>query len=147
MGIKHLQVVAPADDVDPFAGQLVDDILDAVAADAHAGPHAIDPLVHAADRDLGAVAGLAGDGADLDDAFGDFGDFLLEQPLHQLRLGAAEDDLHAAARLADFVDRGPHALVGVVRFAGDLLAAGQDGLDVGKRHGGGAAFVALDRCR
>ena len=100
VGDQHLHVVAPADDVDPFAGQLVDDVLDAVAADAHAGPHAVDPLVGAADGDLGAIAGLAGDGADLDHAFGDFGDFLLEQPLDQLRLGAAEDDLHAAAGLA-----------------------------------------------
>ena len=62
----------------------------------------------------------------------------------QLRLGAAEDDLDPAARLADLVDRRPHALVGVVRFAGNLLAAGQDRLDVGQGHGGGGPFVALD---
>ncbi len=123
VGNQHLHVVAPADDVDPLAGQFVDDVLDAVAAHADAGPHAIDPLVGAADGDLGAIAGLAGDGADFDHAFGDLGDFLLEQPLHQLRLGAAEDHLHAAARLLDLVHGRPHALVGVVRFAGDLLAA------------------------
>ena len=147
VGDQDLQVVAPADDVDPFAGQLVDDVLDAVAAHAHAGADAIDPLVHAADGDLGAVAGLAGDGADFDHALGDLGDLLLEEPLHQLRLGAAEDHLHAAAGLADLVDRRPHALVGMVRFAGDLLAAGQDRLHVGQGHRGGAAFVALDRRR
>ena len=72
------------------------------------------------------------------------GNFLLEQPLHQLGLGAAEDDLDPAARLADLVDRRPHALVGVVGFAGDLLAAGEDGLDVGQGHGGGGPLVALD---
>ena len=35
----------------------------------------------------------------------------------------------------------------MVRFAGDLLALGQDRLDVGQRDGGRAAFVALDRRR
>ena len=144
VGDQHLHVVAPADDVDAFAAEFVDDVLDAVSAHAHAGADAVDALVGAADGDLGAVAGLAGDGADLDHALGDFRDFLLEEALHQVRLGAAEDDLDAAARLADLVDGRPHALVGVVRFAGDLLAAGEDGLDVGQGDRGGAAFVALD---
>ena len=46
--------------------------------------------------------------------------------------------------LADFEHGGPHALVDVVRLAGNLLAAGQDRFDVAERDGGGAAFVALD---
>ena len=112
VGNQHLHVVAVADDVDAFAGKFVDDVLDAVAAHAHARPDAIDPLVGAADGDLGAVAGLAGNGADFDHALGDFGDFLLEQALHQMRLRAAENDLHAAAGLLHFVDRRPNALVG-----------------------------------
>ena len=47
------------------------------------------------------------------------------------------------AGLADLEHRGAHAFVGMVRFAGDLFAAGQNGLDVGQRHGRRAAFVAL----
>ena len=58
--------------------------------------------------------------------------------------GAAEDDLDPRPLLADLADRGPDPLVGVVRLAGDLLALGEDGLDVGQGDGGGAAFVALD---
>ena len=61
--------------------------------------------------------------------------------------GAAEDDLHAAADLADVATPGPDTLVGVVRFAGDLFAAGKDGLDVPQRDGGGSTFVALDDAR
>ncbi len=57
--------------------------------------------------------------------------------------GAAEDDLHAAAGLAYFANRGPHAFVRMVRFAGDLLAARQNGFAVGQRDRGGAVFVAL----
>ena len=36
-----------------------------------------------------AVAGLAGDGADLDDPLGDLGDLLLEQRPHEVRVAAA----------------------------------------------------------
>ena len=120
------------------------DILDAVAAHSHASPHAVYSLVGAADRDLRAIAGFAGNGADFDYSLGDFRDFLLEQPLHQLRLRTAEDDLHAAAGLLDFIDRRPHALVGMMRFAGNLLALGEDCLNVHEGHGSGAAFVALN---
>ena len=98
----------------------------------------------AAHGHLGAVARLAGDRPDLDHAVGDFGNFLLEQAGDQVVPGAAEDDLHAAADLADVADHRPDALVGVMRFAGDLFAAGQDGLDVAQRDGGGSTLVALD---
>ena len=99
IGNQHLHVVAPADDVDPFAGQLIDDVLDAIAAHAHAGPDGIDPLVGAADRHLAAIAGLAGHGPNLDHTVGDFRNLLLEQSLDQGGPGAAEDDFDAAAGL------------------------------------------------
>ena len=68
-------VVAVADDVDPFAPQLVDDVLDSVAAHADASSHAIDPLVGTADGHLAAITRLAGHSADLDHAVGDFREF------------------------------------------------------------------------
>ena len=86
-------------------------------------PDAIDLLIDAADGDLGAVARLAGDGADRDDAVGDLGDLLLEEPLHEVGLRAAEDDLDAAALRLTSRMMAPDALVGMVRLAGDLLAA------------------------
>ena len=128
-----------------YASSTIDDILDSISPHADASAHTIDPLVHTAHRDLGAVARLAGGRAHLDNALGNLRDFLLEQALHKLRLGAAEDHLHAAARLADLVHRRPHPLVDVVRFAGDLFAAGKDGLNVWQRNGRRTAFVALDR--
>ena len=42
-----------------------------------------------ADGDLGAVAGLAGQGLDLDDPLGDLGHFELEQPPDEVRVRAA----------------------------------------------------------
>ena len=133
VGNQHFEVVVPADDVDPLAGQLVDNVLDAVAAHADARADAIDARIAAGDGHLRAVARLAGHRADLNHAVGDFGNFLLEQPLHELRPGAAQDHLHAAARLADFEHGRPHALVDMVRLAGNLLAARQDGFDVRER--------------
>ena len=52
------------------------------------------------DGDLGAVAGLAGHRLDLDGAVVDLGDFLLEQPAHEVGVGARQDDLDAVADLA-----------------------------------------------
>ena len=124
-GDEDLQVFAPTDNVDPLATQFVDDILDAIAADAHARPHAIHPLVRAAHRHLGAVTGLAGHRPHLDHPVGDFGDLLFERSLHQVRPRAAEDDPHAGALLADLGDRRPHPFVGVVRLSGNLLALGR----------------------
>ncbi len=143
MGIKHLHVVVPADDVDPFARQLIDDVLDPVAAHADASPDAIHPLIRAAHGDLGAVAGFAGHGPDFDHAVGNLGNFLLEQPADQRRPRAAEDHLYAAAGLLDLEDGGPNPLIGVVRLAGDLLAARQDGFAVLQSDGRGAPFISL----
>ena len=47
VGNEHLQRVVPADDVDPLAVQLVDDVLDAAAANADARADAIDLEVDA----------------------------------------------------------------------------------------------------
>ena len=57
---------------------------------------------------------------------------------------AAQNDLHAAAGLADLADRRPDALVRMMRLAGDLLAAGEDGLAVAETHRGRAPFVPLN---
>src|SRR5262249_18715096 len=81
---EHLQRVVPAHDVDALAAaELLDDVLDAAAADADAGTDAIDAAVNAADGDLGAVAGLARDPLDLDGAVLDLGDLALEEALDE----------------------------------------------------------------
>ena len=52
-------------------------------------PTAVDLQVDGGDGDLGAVAGLAGHGPDLDDPVVDLGDFLLEERPHEVRVAAA----------------------------------------------------------
>src|SRR5262249_27594662 len=97
---QHLDRVVPANDVDPLdPPQLLHDVLDAAAADADAGADAIDPHVDARDRDLGAVAGLAGDPLDLDGTILDLWNFFFEEALDEKRVGAGEDHLDAVAGL------------------------------------------------
>src|SRR5262249_58520470 len=81
VGDQVLVGLAPADDVDLLAVELVRDGLDAGAADADAGADAVHALVVAVHGDLGAVARLARDAADLDHALRDLGHL-------QLRPGA-----------------------------------------------------------
>src|SRR5690606_18434183 len=90
---QNLRRLVPADDVDLFAAQFIDDVLDAAATHTDAGTHRIDLGVDGADRDLGAVTGLAGHGFDFDDALGDFGHFHLEQSANEKLIAAAEHDL------------------------------------------------------
>src|SRR6185312_27346 len=120
----------PRDDVDLLAAELGDDHADARAARADAGADRVDALGVRLDRDLRAVARLAGDAADLDEAVGDLRHLELEQRLDQLRRTAREDHLRAlrtGAHLPD--DRlDPRALL--VPLAVDLLGAGQERLDL-----------------
>src|SRR4029079_19618542 len=58
------EVLAPRDDVDLLALELLDDVLDAAALHADAGADRIDRAVVADDADLGAASGVAGRGLD-----------------------------------------------------------------------------------
>ena len=64
-------------------------------------PLALTPGTSDVDRDLGAVAGLAGQRRDLDRAVGDLGDLEREQLAHQVRVGAGQADLRTLAARAD----------------------------------------------
>ncbi len=91
---------------------------------------------------------LAGERFDLDRALADFRHFALEQALDQFRMRTAEDDLHRAGRIAHLQDQRLNALAGLVRFAGDLLAARHDAFDVPvQRDDHRRAFEAGDRAR
>src|SRR5208337_3760385 len=67
------------DDIDFFAAQFADDGLHAHALHAHAGADGVNVLVAALDGDLGALAGLAGDGADDHGAVIDLRDLRLKE--------------------------------------------------------------------
>jgi hypothetical protein len=78
------------------------------------------------DRDLRAVARLARDVGDLDQAVGDLGHLELEQLLDQLGIAAADDDARPAGRGRDLLDDRLDALRVVVALGvGLLLVRGQ----------------------
>ena len=78
VGDQDLQVVAPPNNVDPLAAEFLDDVLDAIAANADASADAVDTGVGTDDGHLAPVARLTGDRPDLDHAIGDLGNLLLE---------------------------------------------------------------------
>ncbi len=79
-------------------------------------------------RDLGPVAGLAGDATDLDEAVCDLGHLELEQRPDELRIPPGQDDLGALRARADLRDDRLDAAPLLVAFAVDLLGARQQGL-------------------
>src|SRR5687768_11566186 len=122
------RLVVVGDDVDLLAAQLGYDHAHARAARADAGTDRVHPVGVRDDRDLRAVARLAGDVGDLHQAVGDLGHLELEQALDQLRIAARDDDARAARRGGDLLDDGLDALRVVVALALDLLGLGQQRL-------------------
>src|SRR5262249_46624080 len=102
--------------------------LDAAAAHADAGADRVDAAVIRDDADLGAAAGIARHGADLDDAVIDLRHFLREELGHELRMRARQEDLRPAHFLAHIVDIGPDALALAEALARQELVAAQDRL-------------------
>nr|AUN35879.1 hypothetical protein [uncultured bacterium] len=147
VGNEDLQGVVPSHDIDSFAGQFIDDALDARAANADAGTDAIDLAVEAGDRDFRTISGFARQRPDFDNVFGNFGNFDFEQPPHEFWMRARQDDSNPAALLADVEDCGPHALADAVCFARNLFAAGKDTLDLAEVDRCGATFNACDDAR
>ena len=94
--------------------------------------------------DLGAAAGIAGDGFDLDDAVVDFRHFLREQFRHELRMGARQENLRAARFLAHVVDIGAHAVALAETLARHQFVAAQHRLGAAEIDDDIAVFDALD---
>ncbi len=120
-------LVGVLDDVDLFAAQFADDGLDAHALHADAGADGVDVLVAAHDGDLGALAGLAGDGADGHGAVVDLGDLGLEEVLDEGRGGAGDDDLRALGGAVDAEQDDADALAYGELLEAGLLALGHAG--------------------
>src|SRR5436190_2535730 len=130
LGDEARRLRVPRDDVDLLAAQLGDDHPDARAARADARADRVDALGVRLDRDLRAVAGLAGDAADHDEPVRDLGHLELEERLDQLRVAAGEDHLRALRARADLGDDGLDARALLVALAVDLLGARQQRLDL-----------------
>ena len=120
----------PRDDVDLLAAELRDDHAHARAARADAGADRVDALGVRLDGDLRAVARLAGDAADLDEAVGDLGHLELEERLDQLGIAAREDHLRPLRAGAHLGDDRLDAGALLVALAVDLLGARQQRLDL-----------------
>src|SRR5687768_16213312 len=122
------EILGPGDDVDLLALHLLDDRLDAAALHADAGADRIDRAVVADHADLGAAARIAGGGLDLDDAVVNLGHFLGEQFLHEIGMGAAEEDLRPSVLAADRQDQRADPVADPDDLARDLLVAADDAL-------------------
>src|SRR5262249_15966319 len=120
IGNQHLQRIVPADDINPLAAQLIDNVLDPAAAHPHAGTHAIDFQVDTGGGDLAPVASLAGQGLDFNGAVGNFGDLIFKQPPNEIGVGAREDDLDSMTNLADLQYYRLDPLADMMGFAGNL---------------------------
>ncbi len=94
--------------------------------------------------DLGAAAGIAGDGLDLDDAVIDFGHFLGEQLLHEVAGRTRQENLRAARFAADAGDQRADAVTGLQHFARDLLVAADNAFGLAQIDDDMAEFGALD---
>ena len=141
---KVARSCAPRDDVDLLALQLLDHGLDAAALHADAGADRVDRAVVADDADLGAAAGVAGGGLDLDDAVVNLGHFLGEQLLHEVGVGARQEDLRAARFAADRHDQRADAVADADHLARDLLVAADDALGAAEIDDDVAELDALD---
>ena len=138
------EILGPGDDVDLLALQFLDHRLDAAALHADAGADRVDRAVVADDADLGADPGIAGGGLDLDDAVVNLGHFLREQLLHEVGVGARQEDLRPARFAADRHDQAADAVADADHFARDLLVAADDALGAAKVDHDVAEFDALD---
>ena len=96
------------------------------------------------DADLGAAARVAGGGLDLDDAVVNLGHFLREQLLHELGVGARQEDLRAAGFAADRHDQRADAVADADHLARDLLVAADDALGAAEIDDDVAELDALD---
>ena len=134
----------PGNDVDLLAAQLLHHRLDAAAAHADAGADRVDAAVLGDHRDLGAAARIAGTGLDLDDAVVDLRHFLLEQLLHEARMGARQEDLRPAQLVPDVVEIGADAILGAEQLARDQVVAAHDRLGPAEIDQHVAVLDALD---
>src|ERR1041384_476808 len=125
---EFLRIVAPADDVDVLAVELVDDVPDAAAANADAGAEAVDAVVGRVDRDFRAIARLARDALDDDRTVADLGDFELEEAADEILMGARDVDADARAAPLDFAHVRAETVADPVILARDLVGLEHRGL-------------------
>jgi hypothetical protein len=114
------------------------------ALHADAGADGIDAAVAADHADLGARTRVTGGGLDLDDAVVDLGHFLREELLHELGVGAAQEDLRTTVLTLDLQDQRADTLAHADGFTRDLLIAADDTLSAAQVDDHMTEFDRLD---
>src|SRR5205085_584530 len=117
---------------------------DSAALHADAGADRVDRAVVTDDADLGARAGIAGGGLDLDDSVVNFRHFLREQLLHEIRMCAGKEDLRTAGFAPDRHDQRADAVADADHFARNLLVSADDALGSAEVDDDVAELDALD---
>src|SRR6266436_1738810 len=120
---KRHGILVILDDVDLLAAQFADDGLHAHAFHADASAHSIHVLVLRHHGNLGALAGFPRDGPNHHRPVVDFGNFGLEQMLHQIRRRTRHHHLRTLRSLLDARDDHAHALSDGKRLQARLLLA------------------------
>ena len=138
------RVFREQDDVDALAGELVGHRGDARAAHADAGALRIEPRVVRLDRDLGADAGVARGGLDLDQPLLDLGNLELEQAHQELRRDSRQDQLRPFRRAVDLGDVRADPVADAQHLLRDQLVARDHALDAAGFDDHVAALDALD---
>ena len=134
VGDEVLDVRVPADDVHLLVVQFPHDVLDPLAAQAHAGAHRVHLLVAGPDRQLGPETRLPGDALDFNRAVVDFRHLELEQLDDKVRVGAGQDDFRAVRAFLDRLDVAADPLAHLVFLGRHALAVGQQGLVLAQVH-------------
>ena len=116
-------IFRPWNDVDLFALHFLHDGLNAATFHTNACADWVDAAVVADHPDLSAAAWVACGGLDFDDPVINFGNFLREQFLHEIRMCAAQKDLRAAIFALHLHDERTDAITTAHNFARDLLVA------------------------
>ena len=137
-------VLAPDHNIDALAVQFLNDILNARAANAHAGAHRVHIAVAGEHGHLGPAARVAGNAHNLDNAVVHFGHFALEQGGHIIAVAARDNDLRPAPFLAHVNEQGFHPVAALEVLTGNLLFFGQKGLGAAEVDDPAGLVAALD---
>ena len=128
LGNQHLDGIIPTNDIDLFAAEFIGDIPDPGAFDADASTDTVDVGIQSCDGDLGPVSRFSRYRLDLNDIIRDLGDFLLEEPPHEVRSSSGHQQLNPGLLHVHFLEDHLDAISLVPFFEVGLLASGHESL-------------------
>ena len=145
MGRKPNRIFRIFNNVDLLAAQLTDNRLHPHPLHADAGTHRIHIAIPTLHRNLRPLTSLTRTRLDRDRAVVNLGNFLLEQPAHQVTIGARNHHAWPLRRLVHHLDHATHTIPGVERLQARLFPLRQPGFRLAQIHHQIHAFHALNR--